>query len=542
VDARTGTCGRIRSAIAAVAALALAALAFPSLASAVETTYEFNVPTGTIDEYEVKQDFMVLQANRTPPVNGYITKMETDVVDATTGDPVPISRLMLHHIVFMNLARADKTCSSFAGFDGQSQGGLAPQRFFAAGEERAKLSMPPGYGYQHQAGTLWGMLYMVMNHRATPDNALIHYEVTVESDPLTPVEPWWLDVRDCKADPIYNVPSVEPPPAPDKPTAKKKKKKGKKGKKGQATAAGKKKGKKRQQKRSLKRGGNGWEGKEAGPLPTHNETRDYVFPESGRIVAGAGHVHGGAYNLSLSKPNCGNAEVARSDPTWGLPDHPFYTVRPILHEPGPINMSAFRSTQGIPVTAGERIRLNSLYDNSLPHTRVMGIFIVYLAKDPAVNQACAPVPPLETLRTDQPGHTGPIPYSIPLTGLDALGQAIEISAPPGALLPAASGSTINVGDRYFGLPNAEIKQGDSLTWRFAGNELHNLTLANGPLGIGTDNLDAGRTFTQKFDRPGTYRFFCALHPVDMQQRIEVKAAQKPKKKKGKKGKRKKKRR
>ncbi|HKG36820.1 MAG TPA: plastocyanin/azurin family copper-binding protein, partial [Solirubrobacterales bacterium] len=54
-------------------------------------------------------------------------------------------------------------------------------------------------------------------------------------------------------------------------------------------------------------------------------------------------------------------------------------------------------------------------------------------------------------------------------------------------------------------------------------------LANGPLGIGTDNLDAGRTFTQRFERPGTYRFFCALHPVQMQERVVVAPKKKHKK-------------
>jgi plastocyanin len=89
---------------------------------------------------------------------------------------------------------------------------------------------------------------------------------------------------------------------------------------------------------------------------------------------------------------------------------------------------------------------------------------------------------------------------------------------------------IPVGDRFFGAPNLRVKQGSSLTWQFASQELHNVTLANGPLGIGSDNLDGNRTFTQKFDRPGTYRLFCALHPVQMQERVVVT----PKKKKHKK--------
>jgi plastocyanin len=74
----------------------------------------------------------------------------------------------------------------------------------------------------------------------------------------------------------------------------------------------------------------------------------------------------------------------------------------------------------------------------------------------------------------------------------------------------------------FGAPNLRVKRGSSLTWQFSGAELHNVTLANGPLGIGSDNLDGDRTFTQRFDRPGTYRFFCAIHPTQMQQRVVVK--------------------
>ena len=41
----------------------------------------------------------------TPGVNGYITKMDVEVVDAV-GKPIPINRLMLHHIVFSNLGAA----------------------------------------------------------------------------------------------------------------------------------------------------------------------------------------------------------------------------------------------------------------------------------------------------------------------------------------------------------------------------------------------------------------------------------------------------
>jgi plastocyanin len=519
-DARTRSVRRARRTSIPLAVLlavgALVVLLSPTPAPAADppctvkstegtkTTYACNIPTGTIGGYEVRQWYDIASV---PAQDGYITHMETDIVDEGTGAQVPISRLMLHHIVFLNLNKQDSTCAGegYLGFDGRRGfGTFAPQRFYAAGEERMKLSMPPGYGVPTDQDDNWGVVAMVMNHRAALDNALIHYEVTIDSAPLTPVKPYWFDVRDCRSDPIYNVPSVA-----------KKAKKAKNGKK--AEAAKKKKAKKKRKKK-----------RRATPIAT--ESRDYVIPESGRIVAGAGHVHGGAVGLTLTEPNCGNREVARSDPTWGLADHPFYNVRPILHEPGPINMSAFGGTTGLPVHAGETIRLNSIYDNSLPHVRVMGIMVVYLAPDASVTQDCGPVPNWDVLRTNQPGRSGPIPFKIPLIGLDSSGQATEIKAPPGAIQNGTRNNVVSVGDRFFGAPNLRVKQGSWVTWQFNGQELHNVTLANGPLGIGTDNLDDGRTFTQKLDRPGTYRLFCALHPVQMQERVIVTPKKKKKKK------------
>jgi len=480
------------------------------------TTYQCNIPTGTIGGYEVRQWYALAP---TPPEDGYITHMETDIVDEGSGAQVPISRLMLHHIVFVDVNKQDNTCrgQGYTGFDGRKEFGntFAPQRFYAAGEERAKMSMPAGYGYPTDQSHKWAVVAMVMNHRSNVDHALIHYEVTINDgggDPMTPVKPYWLDVRDCHADPIYNVLSVAP---------KAKKAKTKKEKKGRKAAAAKKhkKGKKKGKKR-----------KKVAARPTTNETRDYTFPESGRLIAGAGHVHGGAIGETLTEPNCGNREVARSDPTWGPSDHPFYNVRPILHEPGPINMSAFGSTTGLPIRAGETIRLNSIYDDTQPHVRVMGIMVVYLAPDDSVSQDCGAIPNWTVLKTDQPGRSGPIPFTIPLTGLDAGGQATTIDAPPGAIQKAGTNTVIAVGDRFFGAPNLRVRQGTWLTWQFNGQELHNVTLANGPLGIGTDNLDGGRTFTEKLNRPGTYRFFCALHPVQMQERVIVTPKKKHKKK------------
>ena len=431
--------------------------------------------------------FEVLQENKfgsAPPVDGYITKMQTDVVD-DSGAPVPISRLMLHHIVFLNTQKLDKTCQSFLNWDTKTVLPAA-QRFYAAGEERAKMSLPDGYGLPQASSDTWGVLYMVMNHRGATDNARVQYTVTIDTAPQEPVEPYWMDVANCKADPVFNAPGT------------------------------------------------------GGKNSTQLVTDDFTMPEGGRFVAGFGHVHGGAKGMTVTQPDCGHRQIANSVPTWAPPDHPFYTVRPILHEPGPLNMTAFKSADGIPVAAGERIRLNSLYDNSRAHTRLMGIEVLYFDPDPGVTAKCGALPnDVEILGTDQPGRGGPVDFIVPLTGVTSSGNAVTIDAPPGNLEKVPDNTEITVGDRFFSKTNVQIKPGQSLKWNFPSNaELHNVTVANGPEGFASDNLDGGRSFEAQFNRPGTYKFFCALHPVQMTERVVVKKAKKKKKKK-KKGKRKK---
>lgn len=66
-----------------------------------------------------------------------------------------------------------------------------------------------------------------------------------------------------------------------------------------------------------------------------------------------------------------------------------------------------------------------------------------------------------------------------------------------------------------------MDRGARLNWRFEGQELHNLTLATGPAAIGSPNLDDDRVFSKSFERPGTYRLFCAVHPVQMHERVVV---------------------
>ena len=76
-------------------------------------------------------------------------------------------------------------------------------------------------------------------------------------------------------------------------------------------------------------------------------------------------------------------------------------------------------------------------------------------------------------------------------------------------------------DRFFSRPNLTLPAGGLLRWKFASTELHNVTVANGPRGFASDNLDGNRAYAKRLSKPGTYQLFCALHPVDMTQTVRV---------------------
>jgi plastocyanin len=449
----------------ALFAACVALLLVPAAASGATRTKSYTVGPVKVGGYQVKYDFLGAPK---PPGNGWIRHMSVDVVDGpgANAKPVPISRLMLHHIVFVNLARRDGTCGGFTGFDSASRLPGA-ERFFARGEEGAQMVLPSGYGYRFSPGEPWALTYMFMNHRRTVDTAYVRYSITWETTPQTEVKPYWLDVKNCLSDPVFDVP------------------------------------------------GGGRRGS------TFRRSATWKAPESGRLVAGGGHVHGGAKNLTLRRRDCSGQRLYTSRPLWGNRDHPFYNVRPILHEPGPIFMSGFNSQAGIPVTKGERLRLDANYENRYLHTRVMGIMLVYMAPDASVRTRCAPVPgDLVDFRLRAPGRTKTPRFRVPIVGIRN-GVARSISKPRGRRVRLGRRATIRVGDLFFRRRNISVRRGATLRWLFQGNEIHNVTVANGPRGFSSRNLTAGRRYRRKLRTPGTYRLFCALHPVSMTGTVKV---------------------
>src|SRR5437763_2654127 len=263
---------------------------------------------------------------------------------------------------------------------------------------------------------------MLMNHQNRPTSVYVQYEVNYQpGGGLAPAFPVWLDVRDCRLDPIFTVP------------------------------------------------GGGV------PGSTYSRSTTWTAPYSGRIIAALGHLHGGGKYAVLTQPDCANRVLVRSAPTWGLPNDPFYKVRPVLHEPGPIHMRLITSQSGLPVAAGQRHKLTVNYDGRSPHMRVMGIMGLFITPDPNV-KGCMSLPTDVQIDSSspRPGRNTAPHVVVPINQIGPTGVAIPVTRPFGPAVSMLSGGSIQAADLSFQPTNLVVRSGAILRWKVWGQTLHNV--------------------------------------------------------------------
>src|SRR5436853_5119804 len=169
---------RLRTALILTALGAAIALAVPVLGSgegdtskAGLRTYILRFGPVSLGGYEVRQD---TSSTPSPRMNGYIVGMRAYAADAR-GRPIPIRRLMLHHVLFKDLGARN----------GDRHDGACPdiprERFYGTGEEHQTLALPAGYGVPIRPRDRWQISWMLMNHRQQGDTGYIYYRVTVDT-------------------------------------------------------------------------------------------------------------------------------------------------------------------------------------------------------------------------------------------------------------------------------------------------------------------------------------------------------------------------
>ena len=87
----------------------------------------------------------------------------------------------------------------------------------------------------------------------------------------------------------------------------------------------------------------------------------------------------------------------------------------------------------------------------------------------------------------------------------------------GALVLAAShafakDTKVAIDNFTFAPAEIVVTTGSRVTWTNNDDIPHTVTDADNPRTIKSPPLDSGESYTRVFEKPGTYHYFCSLHP------------------------------
>ena len=467
--------------IAALGVL-LFTLALASPASAQDGVQHLKFAYGPVQIAPGQNTIALEQNDQRPPVDGWIVGFRPNLVRAEDGSVPRVDVIHLHHGVWI------------------SNGGP----LFAAGEEKTAAIAPPGYGWRYRTSDHWLMNHMIHNLTPTPDEVYITYEIDFIPDGapaaqgIQRIETAWLDTVGGFY-PVFDA----------------------------------------------KRGSGGSDGRftypdEAQGVPRHA----WVVPEDGALVGTGGHLHPGGLWTDMT--------LTRDGRTTRL-----FRSKAIYHEPAgavswDVSMTVTPPDWRVQLRKGDVIRVSGTYDT----------------KRASWYESMAIMPSMWV-----PGGTGADPFTtdVDVEGvvthghlpendhhgggrLSGLANPLELLARP---VPRrrvaiedfvyAQGDLSSTGRR--GRP-ARVRKGRRLTFvnRDAGSMIfHTITACKAPCNRTTGiaypladakvDFDSGqlgfgpRGFTAAVNRatwrtpkgldPGTYTYFCRVHPF-MRGAFEVK--------------------
>jgi plastocyanin len=443
-----------------------------------------------------------------PKVDGYIVGFKPNLKRADGSVP-PVDVIHLHHGVWLNLSRAD---TSYGG----------PERMFAAGEEKTIFRTPRGYGYAYKASDRWLLNYMIHNLTPTPDRVWITYDIDFiprtapAARHMRAVHPVWMDVRNGNTYPVFD--SLQGT-----------------GRNGRYT----------------------YPDQAVNPYGGGPPLNLLKLDRGGVLIATAGHLHpGGLYDdLSLTRPGFGATAQASRVRACRAPKRACPSVRgDTVHlfrsrahyfEPAgavswDVSMTATRPDWKVKVRKGDILKISTTYDSRRGSWyEAMGIMVVYMADSGPGRD------PFKT-KVDYPGRMthGHLPENDNHGG-GSFGLPDALHLADGSPF---SGGTVGIKDFIYGAGDLNatgaagrppvIHQGQPLTFLSgdAGQGIyHTITackapcnrstgiaypLANGPVVFDSGELGTGgaptagriRWTTPSNLGPGTYTYFCRIHP------------------------------
>jgi plastocyanin len=110
-----------------------------------------------------------------------------------------------------------------------------------------------------------------------------------------------------------------------------------------------------------------------------------------------------------------------------------------------------------------------------------------------------------------------------MIGLVAVVAVAAAIAAPGVVARGEPEATIAVGNNFLSPSKKTIVTGTKLRFRWAGGVRHHIVKSEGPGGEihSPATSKRGVNLTHLFNRRGTYRFVCTIHPTEMHLKLTV---------------------
>lgn len=99
---------------------------------------------------------------------------------------------------------------------------------------------------------------------------------------------------------------------------------------------------------------------------------------------------------------------------------------------------------------------------------------------------------------------------------------VDLAAQQGEAAPAAqqAAQAVEIMGYAFQPATLTINAGDTVVWTNHDTAPHNVVVTNGPEKFTSPTLQQGQTYSYTFTKPGTYSYYCSIHP-DMKASVTV---------------------
>jgi plastocyanin len=92
------------------------------------------------------------------------------------------------------------------------------------------------------------------------------------------------------------------------------------------------------------------------------------------------------------------------------------------------------------------------------------------------------------------------------------GGFLLIAGAPTAATAVADDAQVTIDNFTFSPAEITVAPGTRVVWTNRDDIPHTVTDADNPRAVRSEPLDTGESFSFTFDKPGTFRYFCSLHP------------------------------